>query len=259
MAARRRAGDGGSNAPSGFGRMLSVSAVAHIVAGGALALSPAAFDRTPIGAETVIQVKMVTAAPSKPKGAAPAPRPAPPPPPPPPKEEQIVIPEQVSSIERKPLPKPKPEPKPPQEKREPRSEPEPEFDLGGALDALRDEMGEPEEAPSGEPDTGNTEAVAGASVGRTVSPEVARWVSQVKRRVRGAWVLAPGFLTQSLRTDVEVFLGANGEVKGVDILKRSGNPWYDQSVERALHRASPLPPPPEAGSWPFSFSPEDAR
>ena len=41
------------------------------------------------------------------------------------------------------------------------------------------------------------------------------------------------------------------------MLRRSGNPWYDESVVRAIQKASPLPPPPEAGEWPFVFKPED--
>ena len=41
------------------------------------------------------------------------------------------------------------------------------------------------------------------------------------------------------------------------VVRRSGNPWYDESVVRAVQKASPLPPPPEAGIWPFVFKPED--
>jgi len=230
--------------------MLAVSGALHVVAGGALALAPASFDRMPLAGAHIVEVKMVTLAPTRPREAAPAPRPAPPPPPP--KEERVVIPERVRAIEPEP-----PKPKPPRQ--QPAPEPEPEIDYGDALEALRDELGEPDPAAEPEPDDDAVAPVAGSATGRTVAPEVARWVSRVKRRVRGAWVLAPGFHTQTLQTDVEVFLGRDGEVKGVEILRRSGNPWYDQSVERALYRASPLPPPPEPGSWPFSFSPEDAR
>jgi colicin import membrane protein len=54
-----------------------------------------------------------------------------------------------------------------------------------------------------------------------------------------------------------VTLDATGNVLGVDISRGSGNPFYDQSVVRAIEKASPLPPPPESGDWPFLFSPQD--
>ena len=37
------------------------------------------------------------------------------------------------------------------------------------------------------------------------------------------------------------------------IVKRSGNPWYDDGVVRSIQKASPLPAPPEAGEWSFVF------
>ena len=54
-----------------------------------------------------------------------------------------------------------------------------------------------------------------------------------------------------------VRLSAGGEVLGTRVERRSGNPWYDESVERAIKKASPLPPPPEADEWLFVFRPED--
>jgi colicin import membrane protein len=70
-------------------------------------------------------------------------------------------------------------------------------------------------------------------------------------------VLAPGFRTQSLSTEIRVRLNAGGQVLGTRVMRRSGNPWFDESVERAIKKASPLPPPPEADEWLFVFRPED--
>jgi colicin import membrane protein len=57
---------------------------------------------------------------------------------------------------------------------------------------------------------------------------------------------------------VQVRLDPQGNVVGEPrITRRSGNPWYDDSVVRAIEKSSPLPPPPEAGEWPFVFRPED--
>jgi TonB family protein len=72
-------------------------------------------------------------------------------------------------------------------------------------------------------------------------------------------VLSPGFRNQALVTVVEVHVSSSGEVSNPRIAQRSGNPWYDESVERAVQKAGPLPPPPEAGRWQFRFSPRDLR
>jgi colicin import membrane protein len=70
-------------------------------------------------------------------------------------------------------------------------------------------------------------------------------------------VLPPGFRTQPLSTEIRVQLSAGGEVLGTRVVRRSGNPWYDESVERAIKKASPLPRPPEADEWIFVFRPGD--
>jgi len=52
------------------------------------------------------------------------------------------------------------------------------------------------------------------------------------------------------RSDLEVTvrfgIQENGEIVGLKIVQDSGDPSYDDSVFRAVRRASPLPPPPES-------------
>jgi TonB family protein len=56
-----------------------------------------------------------------------------------------------------------------------------------------------------------------------------------------------------------VALDASGEVLGTPrILRRSGNPWYDEGVVRSIQKASPLPPPPEPGDWTFIFDSDES-
>ena len=64
--------------------------------------------------------------------------------------------------------------------------------------------------------------------------------------------------------EVTVVFGvrADGEVFGLELLKRSGNASFDESVVRAVRRASPLPPPPRSHAREFAqvevtFRPED--
>jgi outer membrane biosynthesis protein TonB len=136
-----------------------------------------------------------------------------------PRPRKTVLPAQPT---RAPKPAPKPEPKPePVAKPEPAAEPQVDYD--DFLEKLREEAGEAEEpvemasAASARPGTGR---------GVPVTPEVMAWMRSAK-------------------------------VLGTRVVRRSGNPWYDESVERAIKKASPLPPPPEADEWLFVFRPED--
>ncbi len=100
---------------------------------------------------------------------------------------------------------------------------------------------------------------AGSPDGVAISPEVAAWLKRAKIHGRKNWVVPPGFRTQALEARVEVDLDASGGVRGTPRLShRSGNPWYDEGVIQAIQKSSPLPPPPEAGKWPFVFLPEDS-
>jgi colicin import membrane protein len=87
-----------------------------------------------------------------------------------------------------------------------------------------------------------------------VSPEVAAWMRDVRVHMRQNWVLTGNFRMNSLAAQVEVELDASGTVLGEPrLLRSSGNPWYDEGVVRSIRKASPLPAPPEAGAWPFTF------
>jgi len=212
----------------------------------------------------VVKVDLVAAADLSPAPvqkpvAEPKPAPPPPPPPPPPQAKK-VLPKQPA-----PLPKPKPKPKPAEAKKPPKVEPKatpapqatpaPEQDYDDVLAELRKEAGET--APKPVQQAAVAPMVGGPSgPGQVVSPEMMRWIQEVKAHVTRAWILAPGFRLQPLVTEVRVELSASGAVGGTRIVQSSGNPWYDESVERAIQKATPLPAPPRAGEWNFSF---DAR
>jgi len=198
--------------------------------------------------------------------------------PPPPPKRAVVLPEE---LRREPKPKPKPEPKakpkaeppkpeppeakpkaePPQKTPEPRPPPPdetPEYD--DLLAQLRQEIGEatPEaidrNAAPGPPGA----QPSGSARGQPVSAEIADWIRRTRLHVGRAWVVPLGFQDAGLQVEVGVELDAAGNVVGEPrITRRSGNPWYDEGVVRAIRKASPLPRPPEAGDWPFVFRPED--
>jgi TonB family protein len=221
-----------------FRRLMGYSGLVHLALFLAFTFSP-----KPGGTSlpAVVRVDLVAA-------PAPAPARAVPARPKPPKPKKTVLPKEPT---RAPKPKPKPVAKP-----EPKPEPEaePQVDYDDFLAKLREEAGETEKPTEV---AGAGAARAGAGRGIPVTPEVLAWMRSAKVHVTRAWVLAPGFRTQPLSTEIRVRLSASGEVLGTQVERRSGNPWYDESVERAIKKASPLPPPPEADDWLFVFRPED--
>lgn len=221
------------------------SALAHAALAFFLAFSPSGEIVMPQG---VIAVELVaTPAPAAPAKAASKPRPAPPAPPPAPK--QIVLPKEPAPP---PAPKAAAEPKPaakPAPKPEPTAEPASEKDYADVLSELREEAGD--EAPT--PAPAQTASI-GSPTGSPVSPEFLAWERRARIHIRQNWVVPPSFRNQPLRTSILVELDSGGAVVGEPrIVKRSGNPWYDEGVVRSIQKASPLPAPPEAGDWSFVF------
>jgi TonB family protein len=80
---------------------------------------------------------------------------------------------------------------------------------------------------------------------------------RVKIHVKRSWILEPAAKRQVVQTLVAVTLDATGNVLEVELRERSGNASFDASVVRAIEKATPLPPPPESGEWPFIFTPQD--
>src|SRR5262245_560459 len=248
-----------------FRRLLLVSLLAH---GGLflfLGYSPGSEVVMPKG---VIAVELVSVpAPAAPRPAPPAaappkpaePAPAPPPPPPEPKE--IVLPKETAPPPPEPKPaaeKPKPKPKP-----EPVAKPEPEKDYADVLSDLRSQVPDepvvatPSEAPAAAQALAQTAAI-GSPTGSPAPPEFLAWERKARIHIRQNWTLPPNFRSQPLHTTIQVELDASGGVVGEPrIVKRSGNPWYDEGVVRSIQKASPLPPPPEAGERTFVFAADE--
>lgn len=90
--------------------------------------------------------------------------------------------------------------------------------------------------------------------------EFVAYFNQMLGRIQGFWTWP------HRRGDLEVTVGfgvrGDGEVFGLELLKRSGNASFDESVVRAVRRASPLPPPPRSHAHEFErieviFRPDD--
>lgn len=276
-----------------FRRVLLVSVAAHAVLLLLVAIGPR-FSSTP-AVPQAITVDLLAppgpppaakAAPKPAKAKAPAREPAapippppaakaepvPPPPtpkanpaPPPPPTEAKLLPKEAAKAPEAVKPPPavaKVAPAPPQAApAKPAPPPARQASIDDVLAQMRADAGEAapepvEEAALQESDLAGTGG-GGGSV--QVSPEVMAWLKSARIHVRRSWVLAPGFRLEPLAAQVRVNLDATGNVVGEPaIVKRSGNPWYDESVLRAIQKASPLPAPPRAGEWDFLFQPEES-
>ncbi len=233
-------------------RLFAISFAAHLALVAAFLISPQSRISVPRG---VVSVELVYApAPARPAAPAPVAKPAPRKPPAPPKPKKVVLPAEPTT--------PKIEPKvakPAVVEKPPLVEPAPDVEYEDVLAQLRAESGE--DAPPTEIAKLAPTAIGlpGSPNGVAISPEVAAWLKRAKIHVRKYWVVTPGFRTQALEAHVEVDLDASGGVRGTPRLSlRSGNPWYDEGVIRAIQKSSPLPAPPEAGKWNFVFPSEDS-
>ncbi len=73
-------------------------------------------------------------------------------------------------------------------------------------------------------------------------------IDDFKQRIQAkvqSYVRLPQRITGNPEAVFQVTLFANGEVRNVSLLKSSGQPLYDEEVERAILKASPLPLPNE--------------
>ena len=80
-----------------------------------------------------------------------------------------------------------------------------------------------------------------------VNPELLDYFRRLEERVRGSWNLPGALVRDSAKLVVElrIVIEKDGRVSEERIERGSGNPYFDDSVRRAIRKASPLPIPPE--------------
>ena len=216
----------------GMGRSVVLSALVHIVLAAVLILGV----RWQVRAPDIVEVDLVATPPPpvvEPPKPLPKVEPAPEVKPPPPRVEkpQIVIPD-------KPKPKPKPEAKP---------KPDPNFDKRlkeqvameqKALDQQRQERELRELIAKQQADAARQ---AAAARDKALNEYIARIQASIRRNIpESALEGIPG----NPAALVDVVQLPTGDVISVRIRKSSGYPRYDEAIERAILKASPLPLPP---------------
>jgi colicin import membrane protein len=230
-----------------FKRSLAGSALAHLLLALIVMFGGWRPSRTDVLDVTYVDVLPSQAVPSPaPTKAAPPPPPAPPKPAPaepaPPRQEvaELVIP-------RRPQPKPKPPAaKPPSAPRrpEPRPEPEPQAapepqqtaSASQLLEQLRTEAAQ--RAGAATPEAQGTGARAGI-----LDVERATYIKKVQAAVEPHWV-SSACVRQPGAPLWLVEVEPSGRASDISLERSSGNRHCDDSTERALQKAQPLPPPP---------------
>lgn len=90
-------------------------------------------------------------------------------------------------------------------------------------------------------------SIGGAVGGRRVPPETLAYFHALDERIRENWTVPDLALSDSrnLIVQIRITIEQDGRVTNVRMEKTSGNIYFDDSVLRAITKASPLPVPPE--------------
>lgn len=116
--------------------------------------------------------------------------------------------------------------------------------LAATLKRLKNQY-EGESADAGEKGFGAA-ALGGKGMGGGTlgSMEKIGYSNALKNHVKQGWRWLNS--SEKLVAKVEVYILQDGRVQNVNIIQKSGNPNFDDSVVRAVFKASPVPPAPEA-------------
>ncbi len=98
-------------------------------------------------------------------------------------------------------------------------------------------------------------------VAQAINAARSRYIPIIQQKVDRNWTRPSGL--KGLNAGVRVRLTPNGEVISAKVVRSSGNPVFDRSVENAVLKASPLPIPRERGvnekfrDIQFNFDPDE--
>jgi colicin import membrane protein len=208
-----------------LGRSFALSLLVHLALAGVIFLGV----RWQVSAPHVVTVDLVDELPPPaPVVEAPKPPPKVEPPPvvkPEPRVEkpQIVIPE-------KPKPKPKPEAKP-------KPKADPDFQK-----RFREQMVAEQKALDQQRAERDLRELIARQAAAARAKALNEYVARIQAKVKGNWILPQG-LQGNPEAVFDVVQLPTGEVLTTRLARSSGNPAYDQAVERAILKSSPLPLP----------------
>jgi TonB family protein len=87
----------------------------------------------------------------------------------------------------------------------------------------------------------------GAQGSVRLSPELSDYFRRLEESVRNSWILPAALVRDAgkLVVELRIVIEKDGRVSAQRIERGSGNSYFDDSVLRAIRKASPLPVPPE--------------
>ena len=222
-----------------YRRLVKWSAGSHLLLFLVLVFAPGFRMRPPL--EETVYVEVLAAAPS-----APAPEPAPRKPK---VDEAVVIPKQPREVS-------KPEPKAPKVEEKPEDKPKPRPKTAPTRDDILGNLRAKQ--ASRDAQTSETQKEGGVGI---LDPVRAAYQRKVRDHVYANWAGAAQFSRiRGIQAAYRVSLDPGGRVLDVELVRSSGEPGYDRSVERAISKSSPLPPPPGGPrSVLLTFDPERLR
>ena len=154
----------------------------------------------------------------------------------------------AKTLKVKPEPKPKPKPKPePQPKPEAKPKPSPETERAKAEyeERLRAELEQEQAVIKAEREETAMRELLARSASAARSKAIADYQAKIRAKVRGNIVL-PRNIEGNPEAVFDVVQLPTGEVLSAKLRKSSGNKAYDEAVERAILKSSPLPKPEQA-------------
>ena len=165
---------------------------------------------------------------------------APPPPPPPPVvEEKPPAPKPVAQ------PEPEPQVKKPEialpEKPKPKPKPEPKRDLASEK-RLREQVALEEKKIDEQRKERELRDLIARQQAAARDKALATWIDKIRAKIRGNIIL-PQDVPGNPEAIFDVTILPTGELLTVRKRKSSGHPGYDDAVERAIMKSSPLPQP----------------
>jgi len=95
--------------------------------------------------------------------------------------------------------------------------------------------------PSPKADKTPKDAGEGAEINLNLSEQGE--ANQIREHIERFWQKPTGMLSNNLLSTYMVTVEPSGNVLGLQLSKSSGNPAFDDSISRAIRRASPLPMP----------------
>jgi len=148
----------------------------------------------------------------------------------------------------KPVPKPVVKPEPPKQKAE------------EIQKRMREELAREQASLAVEHERQQIRAQLAKDSAAAINKSKADWVDKIRAKIRGNIVLPPA-LEGNPEAQFLVVLLPSGEVLSRKLTKSSGNRGYDEAVERAILKSSPLPKPDRAETFDrelrLTFKPRD--